>query len=96
MAASGPGPDRILLSEEMKIKMAQAMSSLTPAERVAFTMRHMEGRSIEEISKTLNLKVSAAKNSVFRAVQKLRQQLEPFASSGSPARSARWGGSQVR
>ena len=42
-------------------------------------MRHMEGRSIEEISQTLSLKASAAKNSVFRAVQKLRQQLEPYA-----------------
>jgi hypothetical protein len=44
----------------------------------------------------LNLKASAAKNSVFRAVQKLRQQLEPFASPGSPTRPARWGGSPVK
>jgi RNA polymerase sigma factor (sigma-70 family) len=70
----------MVISEQMKSRMAQALSLLTPAERVAFTMRHMEGRSIGEISKTLNLKTSAAKNSVFRAVQKLRQQLEPFAS----------------
>jgi DNA-directed RNA polymerase specialized sigma24 family protein len=56
----------------------------------------MEGRSIEEISQTLNLKASAAKNSVFRAVQKLRQQLEPYASPGSPTRPARWGGSAVK
>jgi RNA polymerase sigma-70 factor (ECF subfamily) len=89
--SSDPEPDRVVLSTEVKMKMAQAMSLLTPAERVAFTMRHMEGRSIEEISKTLNLKASAAKNSVFRAVQKLRQQLEPFAT-----RSARTGGSPVR
>lgn len=80
VAAPDAGPDRLLISAEMKTRMAQAMALLTPAERVAFTMRHMEGRSIDEISKTLNLKTSAAKNSVFRAVQKLRQQLEPFAS----------------
>jgi RNA polymerase sigma-70 factor, ECF subfamily len=92
VAASTPGPDRLLLSAEMKRKIAGAMGLLTPAERVAFTMRHMEGRSIEEISQTLDLKVSAAKNSVFRAVQKLRQQLEPYAGPGSPMRSARWGG----
>jgi RNA polymerase sigma-70 factor, ECF subfamily len=89
--ASTPGPDRLLLSAEMKRKIAGAMGLLTPAERVAFTMRHMEGRSIEEISQTLDLKVSAAKNSVFRAVQKLRQQLEPYASPGT-----RWGGSAVK
>jgi len=86
LPASGPGPDRLLLSDEMKRKIAGAMGLLTPAERVAFTMRHMEGRSIEEISQTLNLKVSAAKNSVFRAVQKLRQQLEPYTSPGSSTR----------
>ena len=63
------------------------MALLTPAERVAFTMRHMEGQSIEEISLALNLKASAAKNCVFRAVQKLRRQLEPFARPGLPARA---------
>jgi RNA polymerase sigma-70 factor, ECF subfamily len=96
LPAAGPGPDRLLISSEIKKKVAQALSLLTPAERVAFTMRHMEGRSIEEISLALNLKASAAKNSVFRAVQKLRQQLEPFVSPGSPTGSARCGGSPVK
>jgi RNA polymerase sigma-70 factor (ECF subfamily) len=85
LPASTPGPDRLLLSVEMKGKIAGALGLLTAAERVAFTMRHMEGRSIEEISHVLDLKVSAAKNSVFRAVQKLRQQLEPYASAGRSA-----------
>jgi RNA polymerase sigma-70 factor, ECF subfamily len=80
LPAPGPGPDRLLLSLEVKTRIAQALGLLTPAERVAFTMRHMDGQSIEDISKALNLKTSAAKNAVFRAVQKLRQQLEPLAS----------------
>jgi len=96
LPATDPGPDRLLISSEIKKKVAQALTLLTPAERVAFTMRHMEGRSIEEISLALNLKASAAKNSVFRAVQKLRQQLEPFAVPLPPTRSARWGGSPVK
>jgi RNA polymerase sigma-70 factor (ECF subfamily) len=83
ISAAGPGPDRLLLSTEMKSKVAQSMALLTPVERIAFTMRHMEGRSIEEIGETLKLNTSAAKNSVFRAVKKLRQQLEVYA---SPAR----------
>jgi RNA polymerase sigma-70 factor, ECF subfamily len=83
LAAQGPGPERMVLSGEMKSKVSQSMSLLTPVERIAFTMRHMEGRSIEEIGETLKLNTSAAKNSVFRAVKKLRQQLEVYA---SPAR----------
>lgn len=94
--ATQPGPDRLLISSEMEVRMAQALALLTPAERIAFTMRHMEGRSIEEVSQALKVKSNAAKNTVFRAVQKLRRQLEPFASPGSPARPARWGGSPVR
>jgi RNA polymerase sigma-70 factor (ECF subfamily) len=88
--AAAPGPDRLLISAEIKKKVAQALGLLTPAERVAFTMRHMEGQSIEEISRVLNVKTSAAKNCVFRAVQKLRQQLEPFAASG-PQGAPRYG-----
>src|SRR5579862_9794007 len=95
LPSSAPGPDRLLISAEMKRKIAGALELLTPAERVAFTMRHMEGRSIEEISQALDLKISAAKNSVFRAVQKLRQELEPYSGHG-PSRSERLGGSAVR
>jgi len=78
LPSPSPGPERVLLSGEVKSRVAQAMAQLTPVERVAFTMRHMEGRSIEEIGQALHLKASAAKNSVFRAVKKLRQQLEPL------------------
>lgn len=83
LSSEKPGPERMVLSSEMKSKVAQSMSLLTPVERIAFTMRHMEGRSIDEIGETLKLNTSAAKNSIFRAVKKLRQQLEVYA---SPAR----------
>ena len=75
---TGPGPDRLMLSTEARQRIGRAINLLSPAERVAFTMRHMEGRSIEEISHALNIRTSAAKNSIFRAVQKLRQQLQPL------------------
>jgi DNA-directed RNA polymerase specialized sigma24 family protein len=38
----------------------------------------LEGRSIEEIAGVLGQKPNATKNSIFRAVQKMRQQLEPL------------------
>jgi RNA polymerase sigma-70 factor (ECF subfamily) len=79
VAANDPGPDRLLLSGEAGQKISRAINLLSPMERVAFTMRHMEGCSIEEISKALNVRASAAKNSIFRAVQKIRQELAPLA-----------------
>jgi RNA polymerase sigma-70 factor, ECF subfamily len=93
VASTNPGPDRLLLSAEARQRVNEAIGLLSPAERVAFTMRHMEGKSIEEISKALNVRASAAKNSIFRAVQKIRQQLGPLAPrspglkvSGTPLR----------
>ena len=51
------------------------MALLTADERVAFTLRHYEGRSIDEIGRTLGVQKSAAKHAVFRAVRKLREAL---------------------
>jgi|SRR5579859_414936 len=80
LRSASPGPDRLLLSTEIKTSITDAMRRLTPVERMAFTLRHMEGKSIEEISQVLNLRADAAKNSIYRAVQKLRQQLAPLVS----------------
>jgi RNA polymerase sigma-70 factor (ECF subfamily) len=71
-----PDPERLAASEQIQRTVAAAMSSLSPLERAAFTLRHYEGRSIAEIGKTLGLGTSATKHSVFRAVRKLRASLE--------------------
>src|ERR1700687_1463148 len=73
-----PGPERTAESAEIGTLVATAMSGLSPLERAAFTLRHYEGRSIDEISRTLGLRTSAAKHSVFRAVRKLRTALAPL------------------
>jgi RNA polymerase sigma-70 factor (ECF subfamily) len=72
------GPDRLLLSREIEAKQKAAMKSLTPTERTAFVLRHMEDRSTEEIAAALKIAPNAAKQAVFRAVQKLRRQLAPL------------------
>jgi RNA polymerase sigma-70 factor (ECF subfamily) len=54
------------------------MEHLTPQERAAFVLRHFEGVPIEQIGRTLRLGTNAVKQSVFRAVQKLRRELEPL------------------
>ena len=54
------------------------MRELSPQERVAFSLRHFEGCSIDQIATALEVSETAAKNSVFRAVQKLRRSLEPL------------------
>lgn len=79
--SGGPTPERLLLSVELKKKIEGAMAELTHRERAAFVLRHFDGCSIEEIGKALGLRGNAAKNAVFRAVQKLREALQPMVNS---------------
>ena len=82
-AAASPDPERIAQSTEIDRRVQHALRELSPLERAAFTLRHYEGRSIDEISETLGLGTSAAKHSVFRAVKKLRLALAPLRSQES-------------
>ena len=82
-AVDAPGPERQAQSAEIERRVQRALRELSPLERAAFTLRHYEGRSIDEISATLGLGTSAAKHSVFRAVKKLRLALAPLRSQES-------------
>jgi RNA polymerase sigma-70 factor (ECF subfamily) len=82
-AVDVPGPERMAQSAEIDRRVQDALRELSPLERAAFTLRHYEGRTIEEISSTLGLGTSAAKHSVFRAVKKLRVALAPLRSQES-------------
>jgi len=73
-----PSPERLMLSAEVQGRISGAMTSLSKMERAAFVLRHFEGQSIDEISRALGLKTNATKHSIFRAVKKMRQALEPF------------------
>jgi RNA polymerase sigma-70 factor, ECF subfamily len=76
-ASSDPSPERVTRSKQLASMLDHALEQLSDAERTAFLLRHYEGCTIEEIAKVLGVRNSAAKHSVFRAVQKLRCALEP-------------------
>lgn len=80
-----PSPERLAGSVELAARMQRALEELTPAERTAVVMRHWEGCAIEEIAAVLKSSSNATKNTVFRAVQKLRRDLEQYA---APRRAA--------
>ena len=67
-----------MLSTEVQDRINDAMSALSQRERAAFVLRHFEGNSIEDISRSLGLKTNATKHSIFRAVRKMRAALEPL------------------
>jgi RNA polymerase sigma-70 factor, ECF subfamily len=80
-------PERLMLSTEVQERITSAMSALSHRERAAFVLRHFEGHSIEDISRSLGLKTNATKHSIFRAVRKMRAALEPFVARDDTADS---------
>ena len=84
---AGPTPERLAHSIELRKHMETALAALSHSERTAFVMRHWEGCAIEEIAEVLKSSSGAAKNTVFRAVQKLRLALQPLVARGTEARA---------
>lgn len=72
------GPERLLLDKEIEHRRQAAMAKMTEDERLAFVLRHIEGRSTEEIAMALEVTPNNAKQAVFRAVQKMRRSLAPL------------------
>ncbi len=60
---------------DLSRRLSHAMSDLSDVERLAVTMKHHQGFSIDETAKVLKIKNNACKQTLFRAVQKLRKQL---------------------
>jgi RNA polymerase sigma-70 factor (ECF subfamily) len=81
--AAPPSPERSLLGTQIRERVEDALERLTDMERAAFTLRHFEGLSIEEISRALGLRTNATKHSIFRAVKKMRRELQPFVGLGA-------------
>ena len=79
LASRDPQPDRVAMSGQIQRDVAAALTQLSERERAAFVLRHLEGMSIERISEVLKIGPNAVKQTVFRAVQKLRRELAPLA-----------------
>ena len=76
-ASSSPDPERLVASADWRRRISAAMNTMSPLERVTFTLRHFEGCSINEIAQTVGIGNNAAKQHIFRAVRKIRLALEP-------------------
>lgn len=72
---AGNDPERELLSHEIARKVGNALQRLTPRERMVFELRHYEGLKLRTIGDMLSTTEETAKNTLFRATQKLRTAL---------------------
>ena len=69
-------PDEDLDRSELRLDLDRALQSLAPSLREAFVMKHVEGRSYEEMADLLGTTVGALKMRVHRAREALQALLE--------------------
>src|SRR5690348_7770225 len=72
---SGSNPERDLMRRELNSAIARALEKLTPRERIVFELKHYQGLKLRTIGEMLNTTEETAKNTLFRATQKLRGTL---------------------
>jgi len=72
---SGADPERDLMRRELGGKIAKALEKLTPRERMVFELKHYQGLKLRTVGEMLNTTEETAKNTLFRATQKLRGAL---------------------
>lgn len=71
-------PEQELLSAETRHHLDQAVAQLSPALRVVFLLRDIEGLSTLETAQALNLSEEAVKTRLSRARMQLREDLSVY------------------
>lgn len=66
-----PLADEVLDYRQRLARFEAALTRLTPQRRAVFRMRHMDGKSRQEIAEELNLSVEAVKKHLVRAMADL-------------------------
>jgi len=74
-ARSGANPERDLMRRELGGQISRALQKLTPRERMVFELKHYHGLKLRTVGEVLNTTEETAKNTLFRATQKLRGAL---------------------
>lgn len=82
MVASSPAKQPSALQQladsQIRHHVEGALGVLSVTERSAFVMRHFQEMPLNEIGHALGINENAVKNTIFRAVQKVRRALEPI------------------
>ena len=74
-ARSAANPERDLMRRELGTRINSALDKLTPRERMVFELKHYHGLKLRTVGEILNTTEETAKNTLFRATQKLRGAL---------------------
>jgi RNA polymerase sigma-70 factor (ECF subfamily) len=72
---SRPNAEDRIFARQITERLSKALERLSLRQRVIFTLRHYEDRSLADIAAVLHLDVGTVKAHLFRAIAKLREEL---------------------
>jgi RNA polymerase sigma-70 factor (ECF subfamily) len=64
---------------EISMKVEQALKTLSPRQRMVFSLKHYDGYKLKEIAEMMNCSEGTVKKYLFEAIARLRKQLKDFA-----------------
>ena len=73
------GTEDSVHANEIDGRIRASLVALSPMQRTVFVLRHFEGYSLAEIAEAKNCTVGSVKVHLFRAMKKLRKELNDFA-----------------
>ncbi|MGZ8833980.1 MAG: RNA polymerase sigma factor [Thermoanaerobaculia bacterium] len=73
-----PDPERQLFSTQLRAAIDRTERSLSAQQKVIFRLRHYENLPLEEIARNLGLRAGTARAHLFRAIRKIRKELEEW------------------
>lgn len=82
---SSNGPEDLLLKEERRHFVLQAMQRLPMVHRQILILREYEELSYQEVAETLGITVQAVKSRIYRAREDLKRILQPIYGNGHDA-----------
>ena len=73
-----PTPDKQAEKSEIKKVVDEAMETLSPKQKMIFTLKHCEGYKIREIAEIMDIGEGTVKKTLFEVVHKMRDQLQNY------------------
>jgi RNA polymerase sigma-70 factor (ECF subfamily) len=86
---SSPGSERTAFNNVMVQQILRRLEEVPPRPRLMFIMKHQEGMTCEEIAAYFETSVGTVKKTIFRVVDRLRQEFHPRETTISEGRNAR-------
>ncbi len=75
-------PERVLMSEEIREAVNQAIEALPEDLRTAIMLRELEGMTYEEIATTMECPVGTVRSRIFRARDAIDKRVRPLVDRG--------------